>query len=195
MAAGPSTSCYSHVHKPPIGGIPACTLLQLSGSPETLTPSRFYQITGQHKYPMKRLLVRLSALYLASLLLASVAVAQAETPTEPEAPRFTAYVDMAPAFVTHVGPPAERPSYLKTDITLRVATETAEAAIETHMPRLRHELVMLFGEQQDLDTLSSSEGQRSLREEAITRINAVMEEQQTDEQITDVLFTTFVIQR
>lgn len=146
---------------------------------------------------MKRLLLRWPALFVASLLFTSAAIAQDETPTEtePEAPRYTAYVDMSPAFVTHIGPPAERPSYLKTDITLRVATETAEAAIETHMPRLRHELVMLFGEQQDLDQLSSTEGQRSLREEAMVRINAVMEEQQTGEQVTDVLFTTFVIQR
>lgn len=114
---------------------------------------------------------------------------------EEEQPVYTVYIDLPPAFVTHVGPPAERPSYLKTDISLRVATETAAEAITAHMPRLRHELVMLFGEQDDLDTLSSAEGQRALREAARERINRVLEDQRTGEQVTDVLFSTFVIQR
>ena len=63
------------------------------------------------------------------------------------------------------------------------------------MPRLRHELVMLFGEQTDLDQLSSMDGQQALREEATKRINGVLEEQQTAETITGVLFTEFVVQR
>ena len=54
---------------------------------------------------------------------------------------------------------------------------------------------MLFGEQDDLDTLSSAEGQRALREAARERINRVLEDQRTGEQVTDVLFSTFVIQR
>ncbi|WP_092013509.1 flagellar basal body-associated FliL family protein [Marinobacter daqiaonensis] len=117
------------------------------------------------------------------------------TSEEEPGPRFTDYVEMTPAFVTHVGPPTERPSYLKTDISLRVGTETARAAIETHMPRLRHELVMLFGEQSDLDVLASPIGQKDLREQALERINQVMEEQRTGETVVDVLFTTFVVQR
>lgn len=136
---------------------------------------------------MKRLIPFRRALVFALL----TASAQAEEPV----PSYTAYVEMTPAFVTHVGPPAERPAYLKTDISLRVATETAAAAIEAHMPRLRHELVMLLGEQDDLEPLSSAEGQKALREEARARLNVVLEEQRTGEQVTDVLFSTFVIQR
>ncbi len=115
--------------------------------------------------------------------------------TSEEAPTFTDYVEMKPSFVTHVGEPSERLKYLKADVTLRVNSETARAAIETHMPRLRHELVMLFGEQTDLETLSSPEGQQAVREEARTRLNQVLEQQRTDEQIVNVLFSTFVIQR
>ncbi len=109
--------------------------------------------------------------------------------------QFTDYIEMQPAFVTHVGEPSERVRYLKADVSLRVNTETARAAIETHMPRLRHELVMLFGEQTDLDTLSSPDGQQLLRETARDRLNQVLEEQHTGETVTDVLFTSFVVQR
>ena len=137
-----------------------------------------------------------------SLILAIALPLSAAAQDEPDpeeagngAPAFTEYVEMKPSFVTHVGEPSERLKYLKADVSLRVNSETARAAIETHMPRLRHELVMLFGEQADLETLSSPEGQQAVREEARTRLNQVLEQQQTGEQITDVLFSTFVIQR
>lgn len=108
---------------------------------------------------------------------------------------YTEYVEMAPPFVTHVGEPSENPAYLKAEVSLRVGTETARDAIETHMPRLRHELVILFGEQTDLDTLASTEGQQAVRQEALKRLNQVLADQQTGEEIVDVLFTSFVIQR
>lgn len=136
---------------------------------------------------------------LITLPLASVTFAQddgeAEQTAQEEEPGVTDYIDMAPAFVTHVGGPGTRLNYLKAAVTIRASRETTRSAVETHMPRLRHELVMLFGEQTDTDRLSGNEGQQALREEAKNRINAVLEEQQTGESITGVLFTEFVVQR
>ena len=54
---------------------------------------------------------------------------------------------------------------------------------------------MLFGEQTDTEKLTSTEGQKALREEALARINAVLEQQQTGEAVTGVLFTEFVVQK
>lgn len=149
---------------------------------------------------MTRLSHSLPFLLLFSLFLCAPTLAQEETtedevPAEEEVERITVYVEMKPSFVTHVGEPAQRPSYLKTDLTLRLSTETAEAAVTEHMPRLRHEIVMLLGEQTDLDALSDPGKQQALRDEARRRLNEVLETQQTGEEITDVLFSTFVIQR
>ncbi|WP_417501874.1 flagellar basal body-associated FliL family protein [Marinobacter sp.] len=108
---------------------------------------------------------------------------------------ITDYIAMEPAFVTHVGSPGGKLTYLKATISLRASKQTTRPAVEAHMPRLRHELVMLFGEQTDTDTLTTMEGQQALREEAKSRINAVLEEQQTGEAITGVLFTEFVVQK
>ncbi len=144
---------------------------------------------------------RYLAFWLSLILAVSlplVTAAQDEPETEEasdDTPTFTEYVEMKPSFVTHVGEPSERLKYLKADVSLRVNSETARAAIETHMPRLRHELVMLFGEQSNLDTLSSVAGQQAVREDALARLNQVLEDQQTGEQIVDVLFSSFVIQR
>ncbi|MBN7768582.1 flagellar basal body-associated FliL family protein [Marinobacter daepoensis] len=120
----------------------------------------------------------------------------AEASDEDAKPKgVTDYIALEPAFVTHVGQPDRKVSYLKAAVTIRASRATTRSAVEAHMPRLRHELVMLFGEQTDLDQLSSVEGQQALREKASERINTVLEEQQTGESITGVLFTEFVVQR
>lgn len=110
-------------------------------------------------------------------------------------PAVTDYIAMEPAFVTHIGQPGSKITYLKASVSLRASTEGARPAVEAHMPRLRHELVMLFGEQTDVNTLTTMEGQQALAEEAKARINQVMEEQHTGESITGVLFTEFVVQK
>lgn len=140
-----------------------------------------------------------SALTLLLLLctLAATPLA-AEEPEEDNAideERITAYIAMDPPFVTHIGKPGTKVTYLKASVSLRVASTGAQAALAAHMPRLRHELVMLFGEQTDSERLTALEGQQALREEATTRINQVLEEQQTGESITGVLFTEFVVQK
>lgn len=115
--------------------------------------------------------------------------------TVAEEPGFTDYIAMQPTFVTHVGSPQGKLSYLKAAVSLRASQETTRPAVEAHMPRLRHELVMLFGEQTDTTKLTTMEGQRALRDEAKSRINGVLEEQHTGEAITGVLFTEFVVQK
>lgn len=119
---------------------------------------------------------------------------EAQDEAEDEA-GVTDYISMNPAFVTHVGEPGPSLVYLKAAVTLRASKASTRPALEAHMPRLRHELVMLFGEQTDVNTLAGSAGQTSLRAEAKRRINQVLEEQQTGEKIADVLFTEFVVQR
>lgn len=132
------------------------------------------------------------------LLLCPLIAAPLAAEDEPEAEeeeRITAYIAMEPPFVTHIGQPGSKVTYLKASVSLRVASAGAEPALQAHMPRLRHELVMLFGEQTDAQPLTGVEGQQALREEATTRINRVLEEQQTGERITGVLFTEFVVQK
>ena len=112
-----------------------------------------------------------------------------------EEPGVTDYITMDPTFITHVGEPGPSLVYLKAAVTLRASKASTRTALETHMPRLRHELVMLFGEQTGVDELAGNAGQTRLRAEAKERINQVLEEQQTGEKIADVLFTEFVVQR
>lgn len=145
--------------------------------------------------PKHLLLALLMALPLASITYAQEDEEAEKEELQEEEPGITDYIAMDPPFVTHVGEPGTKLTYLKAAVTIRASRETTRPAVEAHMPRLRHELVMLFGEQADTDRLSGNEGQQALREEAASRINAVLEEQQTGESITGVLFTEFVVQK
>jgi flagellar FliL protein len=133
-------------------------------------------------------------LLLCLMLHGTTALAEEDEDSE-ATPGITDYIEMDPAFVTHVGEPSDQVTYLKAEVTLRASAETTRPAVEAHMPRLRHELVMLFGEQTDIDRLSSPEGQQALRDEALKRINAALDAQNTGEAVTGVLFTEFVVQR
>lgn len=137
------------------------------------------------------------SLFLLFSLVPAVSANEAAQAAEekPKAPGITDYIAMEPSFVTHVGGADGKLTYLKASVSLRASQKTTRPAVEIHMPRLRHELVMLFGEQTDTDALTTMDGQQALRDEAALRINKVLEEQQTGEAITGVLFTEFVVQK
>ncbi|PVY76904.1 flagellar FliL protein [Tamilnaduibacter salinus] len=106
----------------------------------------------------------------------------------------TIYKELPPPFVTHVGKPSQSLSYVKAEVTLRLDSKKAGAAVEQHAPRLRHEMVMMLTNA-SLDAVSDAPGQETLRNDVLTRFNEVLEEEKTGAAIKDLLFTTFVIQR
>lgn len=110
-------------------------------------------------------------------------------------PAVTDYIALEPAFVTHLGPPGSKLAYLKTSVSLRASATSTRPVVETHMPRIRHELVMLFGEQTDVDALAEPDSRQALANAAKDRVNQVLENQRTGETIAGVLFTEFVVQK
>jgi flagellar FliL protein len=137
-------------------------------------------------------------IFIAVFMTALAALAYGEEPAEsiePQAPAVTDYISLEPAFVTHIGPPGGKLSYLKTSVSLRANASTTRPAVEAHMPRIRHELVLLFGEQSDVDALTQPDTQQALATEAAARVNQVLENQHTGETVSGVLFTEFVVQK
>ncbi|WP_018402628.1 flagellar basal body-associated FliL family protein [Marinobacter gelidimuriae] len=67
--------------------------------------------------------------------------------------------------------------------------------IAKNLHRPVYELVLLFGEQSDIDALTRPGTQQTLATEATSRINKVLESQHTGEAVSDVLFTEFVVQK
>lgn len=103
------------------------------------------------------------------------------------------YVELKPSFVANFGGGGKL-KYLKADISLRVPSPAAADTIEAHKPLVRHEIVMLFSRQTD-QTMTAPGGQEQVRAEALAAVKAVLKEETGDEQVDDLLFTSFVVQR
>jgi flagellar FliL protein len=104
------------------------------------------------------------------------------------------YVTLQPAFVTNYGvTKSGRLTYLKADVTLKVADPEAEAAVKYHTPALRNALVLLFSRQED-SAVSSSEGREQIRKAALTQLRDIMQTEEGKPVIDDLVFSNFVVQ-
>lgn len=135
--------------------------------------------------------MRCTAAVLCLLLLSLPATASAEESAE-ENPRGFSYLEMSPAFVVNVGQ-SGRVGFLKAEVSLRVES-AALAAVEQHMPALRHEMIMLLSSQSD-EQLGSSEAREALRLQALEKVRAIVEQASGLAGITDLLFTSYIVQR
>lgn len=104
------------------------------------------------------------------------------------------YLEMKPSFVTNYGGPGPL-HYLKADIVLRIGGgEPGMLAVRHHMPRLRHELVMLLSRQLPED-IATMEGKELLRQQSLAAIRGVLEGEEGRPYVEDLLFNNFIIQR
>ncbi|MDF1623694.1 flagellar basal body-associated FliL family protein [Pseudohongiella nitratireducens] len=105
------------------------------------------------------------------------------------------YIQLGPSFVTNYDG-AGRLKYLKADVNVRVH-QSSEDTLREHMPYLRNQLVVLFSQQLEED-LTSIAGKELLREQALQTVKtglAHLESQELADQVSDLFFTAFVVQR
>ena len=104
------------------------------------------------------------------------------------------YVTLQPAFVTNFGiTKTGRLTYLKADVTLKVANAEGEAALKYHTPLLRNALVLLFSRQEDA-AVSSSDGREQIRQQALSELRDIMQTESGEPVIEDLVFSNFVVQ-
>jgi flagellar FliL protein len=83
--------------------------------------------------------------------------------------------------------------YLQADITLQVADEADIEAIKVQMPRVRSRLLTLLSSQ-SAESLASTESKKKLAQDILVLMKQPFDPKGKPQQVTDVLFTTFVIQ-
>jgi len=107
----------------------------------------------------------------------------------------TLYVSLGPSFVTNYDG-GGRLKYLKADVTLRVRPP-AEVALERHLPYIRNRLVLLFSQQLEED-LTSTEGKEALRAQALKEVRDaldLLDRPGSSTSVTELYFTSYVLQR
>ncbi|MDH5766535.1 MAG: flagellar basal body-associated FliL family protein [Gammaproteobacteria bacterium] len=102
------------------------------------------------------------------------------------------YVALKPAFVVNFENP-EQVSLLQVDVQLMTYDPDVEQAIKIHMPRIRNELLLLFGGKQ-YHEINTREGKRKLSQDAIMEIQRVLQEEGAPSSVEALYFTSFVMQ-
>ncbi len=105
------------------------------------------------------------------------------------------YLPLKPTFVINYGG-AGRLRYLKTDVSVRVASIGAAKSIRRHMPFVRNNLLMLFAAQTN-KTVSSQEGKEKIRASALEEIRDIVEREERTprEDVIELFFNNFIVQK
>lgn len=83
--------------------------------------------------------------------------------------------------------------YLRADVQMLVEGQENVDRIKTHLPALRHALIMLYGDREP-NSLSLVEEREKLRTETMTTIKSVLDQYATSEGLKDVFFSSFLVQ-
>lgn len=109
---------------------------------------------------------------------------------EPKGP--PQYVAIEPSLIASVAD-GHVMRFLQVDVQLMTRDPEAVAAIQTHEPVIRNNLLMLFSAQQ-LEALKTMEGKEALRGRALKEVQQVLAAQAGSPGVDDLYFTGFVIQ-
>ncbi len=131
-----------------------------------------------------------SRFFITLLLFCSATSVSAEEVAAEVEEKQLAYFSLDPSLITNVHGGAE---YVRCDIQLMTKDETNLEDIELHSPIIRHELLLLLGDQQGTD-ISTPEGKEALRQKALQVVSSVVLAETGKSSVHDLYFTSFFVQ-
>lgn len=115
-----------------------------------------------------------------------------EHASAPEASKTPVFVNMEPYVVNLLQETGDQ--FLQVSITLQVQNESTAEAIKLFMPLVRSRLLLSLSSKKASELLTA-EGKKKLTEEIITQLNMPFSPNGKPQQISDVFYTSFVIQQ
>ncbi len=101
-----------------------------------------------------------------------------------------AYFPLTPSLITNL---QGLGSYIRCDIDLMIEDEMDLEKIQQYAPVIRHELLLLLG-QQNGSELNTSEGREALRQKALQAVVAVVLAETGKNSVHDLYFTAFFVE-
>lgn len=129
-------------------------------------------------------------LTVAMLLLSSTNAWSAE---EEKKKNSSAYVTLGKPMVLNLSSKNNRLTFLQLQADALIKDENSEAVIKTHIPAIRHVLIVLLSEQNAIDMKSPAK-REEIRNLATTQVKELMVELADNNDITDILFSSFLVQ-
>lgn len=118
---------------------------------------------------------------------------QAHAADEEEAtPKTSAYVSLGDPMVLNLSG-GKRLTFLQISADVLVSDADAESTIKTHVPAIRHSLIMLLSEQKSGDIKSPTK-REEIRQQATARVKGLMAELADSQDVSEVLFSSILVQ-
>ena len=102
------------------------------------------------------------------------------------------YVALEPPFVVNLHANGKI-RFLQIKSQVKLNNQDNAPMLLHHMAMVRHTLLMLFSEQSE-NSIRTLEGKEALREESLTALQSILEEETGDSLVEQIYFTDFVIQ-
>lgn len=134
--------------------------------------------------------VRLPVLMLCLIVSGAALAADEETAQQQEQKAPALFHKLSPSLVTNVQGSA---AYVRCDVQLMTRGEANLEQIALHQAALRHELLLLLGDQQG-DMVKTPKGKEKLRKSALKAVNRVMDGMDCSKCVDDLYFTGFFVQ-
>ncbi len=111
---------------------------------------------------------------------------------EAAAPKSSAYVSLGEPMVLNLSG-SKRLTFLQISADVLISDADAESTIKTHVPAIRHSLIMLLSEQKAGDIKSPAK-REEIRQQATARVKGLMAELADSQDVSDVLFSSILVQ-
>lgn len=87
----------------------------------------------------------------------------------------------------------KRLNFLQISADVLISDADAQSTVKTHVPAIRHSLIMLLS-QQKTDDIKSPARREEIRQQATARVKGLIAELSGSEGISDVLFSSILVQ-
>ena len=128
-----------------------------------------------------------------SLLLLCSTQAWSANDAEESKKLTSAYVSLGKPMVLNLSSKNKRLTFLQLQADALIKDENSEAIIKTHIPAIRHVLIVLLSEQDAIDMKSPGK-REEIRSIATNQIKELMVELADNRDIADILFSSFLVQ-
>jgi len=114
------------------------------------------------------------------------------TEDEAKASTTSAYVSLGDPMVLNLSGP-KRLTFLQISADVLVSDSDAETTIKTHVPAIRHSLIMLLSEQKAGD-IKSPARREEIRQQATSQVQALIADLSGSQDVSEILFSSILVQ-
>lgn len=131
-------------------------------------------------------------LILSAMMLLMVFTQANAAEEEAEAKTTSAYVSLGDPMILNLSS-SRRLAFLQLSADVLVSDSSAEETIKTHVPAIRHSLIMLLSEQKAGD-IKSPARREEIRLQATSQVQALIADLSGSEVVSEILFSSILVQ-